>query len=188
MRPNEEERYHKPKCKICGENNNSYSKPSPNVNCEAVIEEYHKVMKEVDEMFKQSDELIYKEAFEYLWNALKALESSMEIVGKALEEQNNANNLIDKSGCYSKCNKNSRRCRELKKESEKIYELEVKKIMSAMRLIEKAIFEIKDAEVYSKKSYMIDDEYKKCVHESKHEKPCHKEKENLYKKGYYQKR
>lgn len=185
MSPYEERKYHKPKCKSCEDIIKPCKKPNPSINCEKVLEEYHSLIKEAEALFAKADELIYKEAFEYIWNALKALENAMELVGKGIEETEKAEIMLDKSGCSSKCNKNSKKCREIRAEADKLYELEIKKIVTAMRLIEKVIFEIKDAEEYGKKAYQMEEEYKKCVHEPKKEKPCYDKPKTHYNKGYY---
>ena len=86
--------------------------PCKPVNCDIVLDEFHRLLAEAEELVNESDKL-EKESLSYVINALNNLRKSLELVNKGICIEERANRMLDQSGCHFNCNKDSCKCKML---------------------------------------------------------------------------
>lgn len=150
------------------QNCNSCNCVKPN-NCRMVIEKYHKILKQAECLFQESEELVEQNAIRSIISAIKAIEKSFKIAEEAVELEVKANCFLEKSGCDTYCNKNSERCECLLQKATEEFICEEKAVLRALELLEAALCALKESFEYRERGYKAYEKYVKCVHPKKSE-------------------
>lgn len=136
-------------------------------NCRRVLAKYHKLLKEAECLFEESEELIDKYAIRSIINALKALGKSIKLHKEAVEIEECAKRLLEESDCDRYCNKDSRRCKEKLEKAEKDFFIEQKLVFKTMELLEEALCNLKRSIEFRNRGKKQYKEYVECIHERK---------------------
>ncbi len=135
------------------------------VNCDLVINEFHRLLSEAGELVEESDKL-EEEALSYVIQARDNLRESLELVRKGICIEERANRILDKSGCSFNCNKDSYRCKSLEERAAEFYKLCAIEILGSIRLLKEVIHKLKKAAYYDQQGNNIEAKYIKCIHDT----------------------
>lgn len=149
--------------------NNYYCPP---MDCNKVLTRYHNMVKEAQKLYEKSDNIIDKEAISAILHALKALEYAMELNKKADCMVDNANEMLEKSGCASSCNLNNPQCQALYNKAMEQFTIENQALIDTMELLNEALAALKVSVEARNKGQMFLSKYFKCIHQQKPQPPC----------------
>lgn len=141
-------------------------------NCNIILNKFHDLLNEAEELYKKSDEVIDSKVAESICTAIESLEKALELGGQGDEIENNAYKMLDKSECSNTCDKNSSECKELDKKAQEMFSLESDYLYHALYLLKNAQKDIQISMDVRKIGYQLRDQYAECVHCNKQTSDC----------------
>lgn len=145
---------------------NCYCRP---VNCGQVLKYYHALVKEAEELFEKSENLVDKQAVGSIINALKTIKYSLDLAAKGIKLEIKASEMLEKSGCDCYCNSKSPQCEALLAEMTEEFKLEETLVIEAMEALEAALLALRHSIEARNRGYVLYEKYLNCVHANK---PC----------------
>ncbi|MEG0134003.1 MAG: hypothetical protein RR782_07745 [Clostridium sp.] len=133
------------------------------IDCSKILCEVHKLIKESEKCFESAEE-IQNEVLCTLLQCLLDLEESMEKYHKGKKFVVKGERLLDCSPCCFDCNRDSCKCRELKREATKAYSYYEKEMIEVICMLKKLIVSLKYTLKSSCEATRIYEKYLDCVH------------------------
>ncbi|MEF9952130.1 MAG: hypothetical protein RR840_02800 [Clostridium sp.] len=133
------------------------------IDCSKILCEFHKLMKEAEECFESSQDEQNKVLCTLL-QCLLDLDESMEDYERGKHLSIKAERLLDCSPCCFECNRDSCKCRELRREAIRGYTCYEKDMLEVICMLKKLIVSLKYSINAADEATGIYEKYLECVH------------------------